>query len=48
MDPPNPVHDGTVAVGDAANGGAVFTLTLPLAQQYSAGTDFQAGSLRSR
>jgi signal transduction histidine kinase len=41
-------HDGTVAVGDAANGGAVFTLTLPLAQQYSAGTDFQAGSLRSR
>ena len=41
-------HDGTVAVGDAAHGGAVFTLTLPLAQQYSAGTDFQAGSLRSR
>jgi signal transduction histidine kinase len=41
-------HDGTVAVGDAANGGAVFTLTLPLAQQDSAGTDFQAGSLRSR
>jgi signal transduction histidine kinase len=41
-------HDGTVAVGDAAHGGAVFTLTLPLAQQDSAGTDFQAGSLRSR
>jgi signal transduction histidine kinase len=41
-------HHGTVAVGDAANGGAVFTLTLPLAQQDSAGTDFQAGSLRSR
>jgi signal transduction histidine kinase len=41
-------HDGTVAVGDAADGGAVFTLTLPLAQQDSAGTDFQAGSLRSR
>jgi len=41
-------HDGTVAVSDAAHGGAVFTLTLPLAQQYSAGTDFQAGSLRSR
>jgi signal transduction histidine kinase len=41
-------HDGTVAVGDAANGGAVFTLTLPLAQQDSAGTDYQAGSSRSR
>jgi signal transduction histidine kinase len=41
-------HHGTVEVGDAANGGAVFTLTLPLAQQDSAGTDYQAGSLRSR
>jgi signal transduction histidine kinase len=41
-------HHGTVAVGAAANGGAVFTLTLPLGQQDSAGTDFQAGSLRSR
>jgi signal transduction histidine kinase len=41
-------HHGTVAVGDAVNGGAVFTLTLPLARQDSAGTDFQAGSLRSR
>ena len=30
-------HGGTVAVGDAAAGGAVFTLTLPLAQQDSAG-----------
>jgi signal transduction histidine kinase len=39
---------GTVAVSDAAHGGAVFTLTLPLAQQDSAGTDFQAGSPRSR
>jgi signal transduction histidine kinase len=25
-------HNGTVAVGDAASGGAVFTLTLPLGQ----------------
>jgi signal transduction histidine kinase len=41
-------HDGTAAVGDAANGGAVFTLTLPLAQQDSAGTDYRSGSLRSR
>ena len=42
-------HDGTVAVGDAAAGGAVFTLTLPLAQQDSAGTDFQgSGSVESR
>jgi signal transduction histidine kinase len=41
-------HDGTVAVGDAADGGAVFTLTLPLGQQDLAGTDFHAGSLRSR
>ena len=31
-------HGGTVAVGDAAAGGAEFTLTLPLAQQDSAGT----------
>jgi signal transduction histidine kinase len=30
-------HGGTVAVGDAAAGGAEFTLTLPLAQQDSAG-----------
>jgi signal transduction histidine kinase len=30
-------HAGTVAVGDAAAGGAVFTLTLPLAQQDSGG-----------
>ncbi|HEY2197914.1 MAG TPA: ATP-binding protein, partial [Mycobacterium sp.] len=41
-------HHGTVAVGDAAHGGAVFTLTLPLAQQDSAGTDYGTGSLRSR
>jgi signal transduction histidine kinase len=41
-------HHGTVEVGDAASGGAVFTLTLPLAQHDSAGTDYQAGSLRSR
>jgi signal transduction histidine kinase len=41
-------HDGTVAVGDAAHGGAVFTLTLPLGQQDSAGSDYGAGSLRSR
>jgi signal transduction histidine kinase len=32
-------HDGTVTVGDAASGGAVFTLTLPLGQQDSAGSD---------
>jgi signal transduction histidine kinase len=32
-------HDGTVAVSDAAAGGAVFTLTLPLGQQDSAGAD---------
>jgi len=31
-------HGGTVAVGDAAAGGAEFTLTLALAQQDSAGT----------
>ena len=30
-------HGGAVAVGDAAAGGAVFTLTLPLAQQDSVG-----------
>ena len=30
-------HGGTVAVGDAAAGGAEFTLTLPPAQQDSAG-----------
>jgi signal transduction histidine kinase len=41
-------HHGTVEVGDAAHGGAVFTLKLPLAQQDSADTDYQAGSLRSR
>jgi signal transduction histidine kinase len=41
-------HHGTVAVGDAAHGGAVFTLTLPLAQQDSAGSDYGSGSLRSR
>jgi signal transduction histidine kinase len=31
-------HGGTVAVGDAASRGAVFTLTLPLGQQDSAGS----------
>jgi signal transduction histidine kinase len=41
-------HHGTVTVGDAAGGGAVFTLTLPLGQQDLAGTDYGTGSLRSR
>jgi signal transduction histidine kinase len=41
-------HHGTVAVGDAAHGGAVFTLTLPLGQQDSAGSNHGTGSLRSR
>jgi signal transduction histidine kinase len=41
-------HHGTVAVSDAAHGGAVFTLTLPLGQQDSAGSDYGSGSLRSR
>jgi signal transduction histidine kinase len=41
-------HNGTIAVGDAAHGGAVFTLTLTLAQHDSAGTDHGTGSLRSR
>ena len=41
-------HNGTIAVGDAAGGGAVFTLTLPLAQHDLAGTDHGTGSLRSR
>lgn len=41
-------HRGTVTVGDAAGGGAVFTLTLPLAQQDSAGPDQGSGSQSSR
>jgi signal transduction histidine kinase len=41
-------HHGAVAVSDAAHGGAVFTLTLPLGQQDSAGTVHGTGSLRSR
>jgi signal transduction histidine kinase len=41
-------HHGTVEVGDAAPGGAVFTLRLPLAQQDSVGSDYGSGSLRSR
>jgi signal transduction histidine kinase len=41
-------HHGAVAVSDATDGGAVFTLTLPLGQQDSAGADHGTGSLRSR
>jgi signal transduction histidine kinase len=41
-------HHGAVEVSDAAHGGAVFTLTLPLAQHDSARTDHGTGSLRSR
>jgi signal transduction histidine kinase len=40
-------HHGSVAVSDAAHGGAVFTLTLPLGQQDLAGTGYGTGSLRS-
>jgi signal transduction histidine kinase len=41
-------HHGSVAVSDAAHGGAVFTLTLPRGQQDLAGTGYGTGSLRSR
>jgi signal transduction histidine kinase len=41
-------HRGSVEVSDAAHGGAVFTLTLPVGQRDLAGTDYGTGSLRSR
>jgi len=41
-------HHGTVEVGDAPQGGALFTLTLPLAQQHSAEIDQDSASDTSR
>ncbi len=41
-------HHGTVTVGDAPYGGALFTLTLPLGQQDTVAVDQDSGSETSR